>query len=293
MMIRELTAYPTGKAIAPSPIDVDSLVRLKLPPLNGTVARISELLRDPNISSRKLAEAVGYDPILAARLLKMANSSLYARKKATTSIERAIEAIGLKALYDVVMLGAMADGFAREIGTMVYGRIIWEHSIVVALLSRTISDLLNLRGTEEAFLCGLLHDIGKILLLKAEPEKFVGLLENKPEAEMLRDEEYVFGLTHAEIGAYVTHKWQLPDVVCCAIMHHHNPCNATVSTVITHIIAVADLVANINGYGLRLDEENALFDSRSVSFLNLSSAQISLAWENIQEPFQEVVKTFA
>ncbi|MEP6902568.1 MAG: HDOD domain-containing protein [Actinomycetota bacterium] len=273
-------------------VDIDLLVKLKLPPLNQSVMRISELLRDENVSTKKLANVVGFDPILAVRLLKLANSSLYARQKAATSIQQAIEAIGLKSLYDIVMLGAMADGFAKEIGNMVYGRIVWEHSIAVGLLSREISNIIGLRGTEEAFLCGLLHDIGKILLLRGEPQLFESFIDITSEIEMLEGEEKVFGLTHAEIGAYVTHKWELPEVVCGVIMHHHNPSRATISTVMTNVVNAADLIANINGYGIRVEDENEIFRSESVAFLNLNKLQINTAWENIQGSLLEVLSTF-
>lgn len=280
----------------PSPprpaFNIDSLVKIKLLPLNQTVLRISELLRNQNISTRRLAEAVGFDPVLATRLLKMANSSLYARKSPTVSIQQAIEAVGIKALYDIVMMGAFADGFAKEIDTTEAGRLIWEHSIAVGLLSRELSDTLNMRGTEEAFLCGLLHDIGRILLLKAERNIFEKLLKNKSEAQILQDEEAVFGLTHAEVGAYVTHKWQLPDVVCGVIMHHHEPHLATVSTVITHIVNVADRFADVKGYGICPDTEDDVFQSESVAFLHLTPEQIQTAWENIESSFAEVVATF-
>lgn len=292
MLTHDVTLLGIDNATNRSSIDIESLVKLKLPPLNRTVLKISELLRDPNVTNRKLAEVVGLDPVLAARLLKMANSSLYARNKATTSIEQAINAIGLKSLYDIVMLGAMADGFAKEIGTMVYGRVVWEHSVVVGLLSRQISDILDMRGTEEAFLCGLLHDIGKILLLRAEPELFDRLAQDKTEFELLHDEERAYGLTHAEVGAYVTHKWQLPDVVCGVIMHHHRPRSATISTVITHIVNVADRIANLQGYGLRQESEEALYQCEAVSFLNLDPMQIAMAWDNIQDSLGDVLSSF-
>lgn len=292
MLTHDVTLLGIDNASTRSSIDIESLVKLKLPPLNRTVLKISELLRDPNVTNRKLAEVVGLDPVLAARLLKMANSSLYARNKATTSIEQAINAIGLKSLYDIVMLGAMADGFAKEIGTMVYGRVVWEHSVVVGLLSRQISDLLDMRGTEEAFLCGLLHDIGKILLLRSEPELFDRLAQDKSEFELLHDEERAYGLTHAEVGAYVTHKWQLPDVVCGVIMHHHRPRSATISTVITHIVNVADKIANLQGYGLRTESEEELYQCEAVSFLNLDPMQIAMAWDNIQDSLGDVLSSF-
>lgn len=292
MLTHDVTLLDIDNATTRSSIDIESLVKLKLPPLNRTVLKISELLRDPNVTNRKLAEVVGLDPVLAARLLKMANSSLYSRSKATTSIEQAISAIGLKSLYDIVMLGAMADGFAKEIGTMVYGRVVWEHSVVVGLLARQISDILDMRGTEEAFLCGLLHDIGKILLLRAEPELFDRLAQDKSEFELLHDEERAYGLTHAEVGAYVTHKWQLPDVVCGVIMHHHRPRSATISTVITHIVNVADRIANLQGYGLRTETEEGIYTCEAASFLNLDPMQIAMAWDNIQESLGEVLSSF-
>ncbi len=292
MITRESLPCGIGTTITKPIVDVNSLIKLKLPPLNSTVSRISELLRDPNVTSKKLAEAVGFDPILAARLLKMANSSLYARQQSATSIQQAIDAVGLKSLYDIVMLGVMADGFAKEIGNLAYGRIVWEHSIAVGLLSRELSNILGLRGTEEAFLCGLLHDIGKILLIKGEPKLFESFIEKASEIEMLEGEEDVFGLTHAEIGAYVTHKWELPEAVCSVIMHHHKPSRATISAVITNVVNAADLIANINGYGIRVEDEKKIFCSESIKFLRLSTLQINTAWENIQSSLIEVLAAF-
>ena len=236
MITRDVAPPSIGTTLPKQTVKIDSLIRLKLPPLSRTVLQISELLRDPNVSSERLAQAVGCDPLLTARLLKMSNSSLFFREIPVISIKQAIDVLGRKTLYDIVMLGAMADGFSREISDVVYGRIVWEHSIAVGLLSREISTMLGLRGTEAAFLCGLLHDIGKILILKGDPEMFESFINSFSEIEMLKCEEEVFGLTHAEIGAYVTLKWELPEAVCSVILHHHHPQESTISTVITNIV---------------------------------------------------------
>ncbi|MBS1794943.1 MAG: HDOD domain-containing protein [Acidobacteria bacterium] len=292
MISRDVLPSGIGTSLSKPVIDINQLIRLKLPPLNRTVLRVSELLRDPNVSTRKLAGVVGCDPVLAARLLKLANSCLFFRQAPVISIQQAIEAVGLKALYDIVMLGAMADGFAKEISNTVYGRQIWEHSIVVALIAREISGILGLRGTEEAFLCGLLHDIGKILLLKGETEKFESILDATTEAGMLKGEEGAFGLTHAEVGAFVTHKWELPEVVTSVIMNHHRPRFATISTVTTYVVNAADQVANLHGYGLRLDSREDVLISDSVQKLRLSEEHLETAWGNIQNSLLEVLATF-
>lgn len=292
MISREVLPSGIGTSLATPIVDIDALIKLKLPPLNRTALRLSEQLRDPNVSTKKLAETVGCDPVLATRLLKMANSCLFFRQAPVISIHQAIEAVGLKALYDIVMLGAMADGFAKEIANTATGRAVWEHSVVVALLARELSTLLGLRGTEEAFLCGLLHDIGKILLLKGEPEKFETLLDSLTEETLLKGEEEVFGLTHAQVGAYVSHKWQLPDVVCTVIHYHHRPRMAPMSTVITYIVNAADFIANAHGYGLRLEDEAALTHSDAVRFLRLTEDHIATAWDRVKPALKEVFMTF-
>jgi len=273
-------------------LDMDGLVKTKIPPLQGTVLRLTELLRDINVSSKTLADTVGYDPILAARILKLANSSFYARRKTVTTLHQAIESVGTKALYDMVMLGAMSESFGKEIRDSVLGRTVWEHSLAVGLVARELSKILGLRGAEEAFLCGLLHDIGKILMLRSDGERFESLLDKRSEAEMFEWEQRIYGFDHTEVGAYVTYKWGLPESIYSVIMYHHNPSKSTTSTVVANVVNAADLVANINGYGLRLEDEGRIFDCEGVSFLGLTRDQMFEAWDNIQEPLEEIIWTF-
>lgn len=273
-------------------LDMDGLVKTKIPPLQGTVLRLTELLRDMNVSSKTLADTVGYDPILAARILKLANSSFYARRKAVTTLHQAIESVGTKSLYDLVMLGAMSESFGKEIRDSVLGRTVWEHSLAVGLVARELSKTLGLRGAEESFLCGLLHDIGKILMLRSDTERFESLLDKRTEAEMFEWEQRIYGFDHTEVGAYVTYKWGLPESIYNVIMHHHHPSKASTSTVVANVVNAADLVANINGYGLRLAEEGEIFDCEGVAFLGLTREQMFEAWDTIQEPLEEIIWTF-
>ncbi|HQU82963.1 MAG TPA: HDOD domain-containing protein [Pyrinomonadaceae bacterium] len=273
-------------------LDMDGLVKTKIPPLQGTILRLTELLRDINVSSKELADTVGCDPILAARILKLANSSFYARRKAVTTIQHAIESVGTKALYDMVMLGAMSDSFGKEIRDSVLGRTVWEHSLAVGILARELSRVLQLRGAEEAFLCGLLHDIGKILMLRSDSERFESLLDKRTELEMFEWEQRIYGFDHTEVGAYVTYKWGLPESIYNVIMHHHHPSKTQTSTVVANVVNAADLITNINGYGLRLADEGEIFDCESVNFLGLTREQMFEAWDTIQEPLEEIIWAF-
>lgn len=269
-------------------LNIELLVKVKLPPMKSTVLRLMELLRDPDVMTMTLAETVRYDPILATRVLRLANSALYSLRRPVTTIQKALDAIGTRSLYDLVMLDAMADGFGTEIRNSVLIKSIWEHSVAVGLLSRELIRMLKLQGGEEAFVCGLLHDIGKILMLRADVERFESLLEQKSEHGMLQWEEEIYGFNHTEVGAYVANKWRLPDAVCSVIMNHHHPAKSSQSVVMANVVNAADLIANIHGYGLRLEEETALLVSEPIALLKLDRTQINEAWNNIQDAISEV-----
>lgn len=289
-MNTQATNYQSNTSVLLSKpkLNIELLVKVKLPPMKSTVLRLMELLRDQDVMTATLAETVRYDPILATRVLRLANSALYSLRKPVTTIQKALDAIGTRSLYDLVMLDAMADGFGNEIRNSVLIKTIWEHSVAVGLLSREISRMLKLQGGEEAFVCGLLHDIGKILMLRADVERFESLLDQRTEHGMLEWEEKIYGFDHTEVGAYVANKWRLPDAVCSVIMHHHDPSKSPHSVVMANVVNAADLIANIYGYGLRLEEETSLLISEPIALLKLSRPQINEAWENIQDAISEV-----
>ena len=291
-MITETSSVVAEMPSVKEKINIDTMIKTKLPPLPGSTVRILNLIRDVNSSTRQLTSAVEMDPSLSARLLRMANSPIYSRQKNVSSVFQAIDVIGTKALYDIVMMGMTSDAFAKEIRSSVIGRTIWEHSLAVALLSRELSKMLGMRGTDEVFICGLLHDIGKIMLLRADVETYSKILDQKTEAAMLNWERETFGDDHAEIGALVAQGWRLPDDVCQSILNHHAASHRVQPNFITHLINISNLVANYNGYGLRLGEESEMLNSESTLLLHLNLEILHSAWQNIQENLEEVTGSF-
>lgn len=285
---------------APSKTSIEKIIKANLPPLPGSVFRVLELLRDVNVSTFALAKAVGYDPLLAARLLRLANSSFYSRQKNITTIEKAIDTIGTKALYDAVMLGIAANTFSKEIEHSQAGRAVWEHSLAVALLARELTDVLKMRGAENAFICGLLHDIGKFVLLKSDSELFKKISDMSEDNEMMKSEDKFFGINHAEVGALLTNRWNMPEVISSVILHHHQPAKATQAVFVAHVINAADTIADANGYGVSLkiddeyleDDEIKTLQSESIIALHLTQSQMYNAWDSIQPNLQEIVNSF-
>ncbi len=275
------------------PIDLEAMIKAKLPPLPGSVAKILSLIQDPEVKTSKLATAISCDPSLTTRILRLANSPIYYLQRKVTSIHRAIDVVGVRALYDMLMLNIASDSFADEIQYSVIGRMVWEHSLAVAVYSRELSKTIGMQGSEEVFLCGLLHDIGKIMLLRAEPEEYADVLNKSSESELLEWEIKTFGYEHGDVGAIVASGWKLPDDVGRVIFDHHKLKNQPAAGIVSHIINIADMVANYNGYGLRFEEINDPSRGDSAIRLRLSFEQLETAWRNIEPNLEEITNMFA
>lgn len=277
---------------AQAKVNIEELVKTKVPMMQGSASRISSLLNDINVSSRKLTDAISYDPILTARILRLANSPIYSLQKNVSTLRHAVEIVGMKAIYEILIVGLAADSFAKEINNSKEGKKIWEHSLAVALLSRELGRLLGLRGTEEAFICGLLHDIGKILLLRADFVGYSMLLLEPNETRMLHAESATYGYTHAQIGSLVASRWGLPDGVCHTILNHHNPSQSEQFAVVAHMICAADMIANMNGFGVREMPAEIDDETESMIMLKLSPEQMDIAWANTLDNVIEITNAF-
>lgn len=292
-MFPQLNQHQPPVGAPPPKLDIETLVETKLPPSPGSIMKITSLLRDFNSTTQKITAAVSYEPVLVARILRLANSPLYALERNVTSIQMAISAVGTNVIHDIVMMELASTTFAKEIRNSVQVKKIWQHSLAVALIARELSKILGMRGLDEAFTCGLLHDFGKIILLSNDNEGFVESVDNSGEGEMLRSEHARYGYNHAEVGSLVARRWGLPDEVCYAILHHHNPSQAEHPMLVAHLVDVADIIANIRGFGLRQEDPAKLASSESVMKLGFTEEHLENAWNKVQQDIADVIQTFA
>lgn len=268
--------------IASHPIDLESLVKLELPALPAIAMRVAALTQDPDTSTRAIAEAIGYDPILGARVLRAANSPLYYLERDVTTLTMAVNAIGNDGINLMVVASAASDAFQRKGRPLAEETTLWGHSLAVGLAAREIMSLMGLRGTDQGFICGLLHDIGKLLLLRYDLDAYQQLVNQIEEPDFLAAEVAMFGYTHAQVGALVAKRWNLPDAICNAIYHHHQPAQNPQSMAMARVIEVADELANNAGIGFQPAVECDLAASESAIALQLSTPQLERVWEKTQ-----------
>ena len=284
-----------NEALAPTEgdiVDIEELVKAKLLPLPGNATRLLEMMQDPDVTTAQLSEVIGFDPVMASRVLRLANSPMYSFQREVRSVNSAVSAIGVRAVYDIVMLAIASDSFSSDLRSMKTGVSIWEHSVATGVAARAISKLLGLRGTEEVFTCGLLHDIGKNLMYQYDQIRYTET-ESAVDGRGGRDMEKLhFGFDHAQVGFYVCKRWGLADSISSSILHHHNPEQNSSAVVACHVVNVANDLVTCKGLGLECSDPEKLPMTKSTTYLNLTPKLLEAAWAETEVTVKTIIDSF-
>lgn len=243
--------------------------------------RVVELVQDPRSTAQDLHRVISNDPALCSRILKVVNSSFYGLPGQIGSINRAIVMLGLNAVKNIAIAASLAKLFrGGQLTPTFSARQLWRHSVVTAAASKLLCDRLGLSFGDEAFLAGLIHDIGIMIEVQYNRTRLVEVLhqtgadgEGTPANDMLKLEESAFGANHQHFGEGLCRHWKFPASLAAATGHHHSPMDlpADVRT-LPALVHLADrLAADIPG-GFRLDLLSTRCDPEVLEFLNLSPA---------------------
>ncbi len=191
----------------------------KVPLLPTVVNRVLDITQRENYALRDLSEIIQTDPIITAQLLKLANSAFYNRGQGIDSVQSAIQRIGGQAVTNLTLTLSLQSVVTGRDIFLEDRRQLWQHSLACALLSRSIATLLRV-DREQAFLCGLMIDFGKLLLLSL----IFDLMQKKQEyqATPKRIIQEILETYHPKVGGIVGARWKLPPPVLEAISYHHS-----------------------------------------------------------------------
>jgi diguanylate cyclase (GGDEF)-like protein len=188
-----------------------------LPSPPGVALRIIQLAQDPDAIMATASNLIGLDMALSARMLRIANSSLYASRRRVENLSQALTLLGLNATLTLALGFTLARQMSQP-GRMSPRDRLWKRSVVAALAARILGERMGIRQLEELMLAGLLQDIGVLALGQLYPDEYLQLLEQvEGNAGLLQAERDTFGTDHAEIGMKLTRYWTLPDLLCDAI----------------------------------------------------------------------------
>lgn len=193
----------------------------ELSSLPQTLAEVLRIVADDNSSANDLAAVIKRDPALTAKVIRIVNSPYYGGRD-ITSVPQAVMTLGIRAVSSLALASSIYDMTGAWELTIDRHRF-WRHSLQVALATRDIAEAVGYPYPEEAFVCGLLHDLGILVLEKSFPKKFQRIWSKVENGDSLPDlEEDIWGTNHARIGQFLLEQWGVPEVVCQAVGMHHS-----------------------------------------------------------------------
>jgi len=194
----------------------------ELSSLPQTLVEVLRLVRDESSSTSDLGTILGRDPALTAKVLRAANSPFYGAGRDISSIPQAVMILGTRTVTALALSTSIYD-MTGKWDTAVDRQRFWRHSLEVAVTARMIAEASGYRYPDEAFVSGLLHDIGILVLDGSFPEKYVRLFKQSESGDRLADlEDNAWGTNHARVGQFLLEQWSLPSSICQAVGQHHN-----------------------------------------------------------------------
>lgn len=252
--------------------EIDNIADVNLLPIMPQVAfEVMNLIDKPYISASQLAKIISNDQTMVSKILSLANSPIYGSSQKVSTIEMAIVILGFDLIKEVIislsLLNATKSTSDRYFNTAQFKK----HSSLSAMISRMLSNDFDYQISGEAFIGGLLHDIGIAAINKYFKKEFnlTSELRFYRNISQLDAEKILLGKTHAEIGGEIAERWNFPKQLVDTITYHHSPSKSKVNPILSSIIHLADHIASKISYTYLMMDENTQLDYSIIEILNL------------------------
>lgn len=274
-------------------MDLEQLINstTDLPAIPVVAVKVLNLIESEAVTAEELSRVVSSDPAVAARVLKISNSSFYGCQRQIQTLPHAIMMLGYNTLRSLVVAASVKQVYTP------YGlteKMLWEHSFGAGLAARIIAGSTCLVNEEEAFLGGLFHDIGKAILNTMDRQQFQTIVQKcfNEEIRFVDAEKQFYPFSHAELGAYVIKKWNFPEMLMKSVLEHHqlefdedeDPYQVTLACV----VGLSNLFCHKKGIGMREPESGlVLHETVPARMLSLEEGKIDLMLDSFETIFRQ------
>ncbi len=244
----------------------------KLPTLPIIAERILGMIDDDSASIESVVDIIEKDPAIAAKVLSFANAAFYGSGEPVFSVRGAIMKIGFKNIRSIALGISLMTIFSenKEKFAAAYHRI-FLHSVAVALISEQIAEKVSRELVDKAFIAGLLHDIGQLVIIRSFPDDYLLILDEFSRGLFLIDaEKKVLGITHADIGVWLMDKWNLPAIIQDVVQYHHAPSEAASNQKLVAVIHLSNIIASRHSFGLFEGGPVNAFDYSALEILGVT-----------------------
>ncbi len=261
----------------------------ELQPSSKVAIRALQLANSSFASFRDLTELILKDQVLAANVMKLSNSAFFGSSRTITNVSQAINLFGMDRFKKIVIQSCVMDiypitfdRYGMEDGSF------FHHSLACAKIAEAISRQIGIAEPETAYLAGLLHDLGKIVIERFAAAQFMFVLHKLSRKQMscLQAETDSLGIDHAAIGGIISKKWQLPQELVEAIAYHHKPQNASIANELVSIVHVANHICNMLGIGLSTSTMGDELEMSAIELLKLDEKAVEGLLDIVPEILQ-------
>lgn len=265
-----------------------------LPATPAIIASLMGLTSDLNTDINRITQALMSDQSLTARVLKLSNSSFYGRAKEVRTLKEAILLLGFKTLRSLVVASSTHSLYNTSGGES--HNKLWEHTLATAISARLVAKLSRHPNVEEAFIAGLLHDIGKLVFLQKKPAEYTEIIVKAEVSRrsFIEFEEEKFGFNHTDVGLLLLHNWSFPQLLSNAVFEHHDPIEVEEEGVppLSYVINLANMVAKKLDVGFKDYSPENLAEQPSAQRLGLKEESFEEIIEDLKEQFENERKIF-
>ncbi len=290
------------EGIPSSMLDLGALTEAcyDLEPLPASATRLIRLAADADADVDEIITIVTYDPALTARLLRVANSVEAGGVRPSATVRAAVLRLGIGLVLGIALgssvrihLSAASHEYYLQEGEL------WRHSVAAAIAGHLARSVASVELPLESFTAALLHDIGKLALLRhMTPEVFHVLQRAREQTgfSQLEAESEILGIHHGELGGLIARHWRLPERIVLGITHHHDPdaCEQTEDSTICFVVHTADLVAKLAGAGVGEDQAAGIDEpTAATERLGMTSEGFVQLCERVKENLDAVLRWYA
>lgn len=259
-----------------------------LPASPAIVSTLMNLTSDLNTDIENICQVIMTDQSLSAKVLKLSNSSFYGRTKEVQTLKHAVLLLGFKTLRSLVVASS-THSLYHTLSDTKFRDSLWEHTLATALASRITAEAVRQPHVEEAFLAGLMHDIGKLVLSQKIFNDYRTVVDKveAAQARFIDIEEKEFGFNHTDVGLLLLHKWAFPHILSNAVFEHHDPIEVDDQSVsLACIVNLANDLAKNLTIGFNDFRMHDLPHHPSALALGLDEEKLKLILDKLDEQFK-------
>ena len=257
----------------------------ELPTLPHVVQKLASMIGRPNVSAEEIGALIEKDQVLSAKVLRLANSPFYGFPSRIASVAHAVVVLGLSVVKGLTLCASALD-MMKNAGM----NELWRHSLGVAITAHILGTQAEMKNPEEAFVAGLLHDIGKVVLYVKWPDvgQQITTATRKKSRSLMESEQELFDVTHADVGGWLATAWHLPTSLREPILHHHTPSAAQDATLQTAIVHVADVLVKGLACGNPGDDLVPPLSRQAWDLVGLDAQKLAQCLAQATEEFQTI-----